>query len=586
MYRTCTCGALRLTDVGRQVVLAGWVHHIRRMGALVFLDLRDFYGVTQLVADESQTDLQEILREVNREWVLQATGMVRERSSKNPKLPTGDVEVYLAQIRVLNRSDVPPFTLEDESDGGEELRMRYRYLDIRRAPVRDALRFRHEVGRKVREYLNAQGFTDVETPFLISSTPEGARDFVVPSSRNPGLFYALPQSPQTFKQLLMVGGIDRYYQIVRCFRDEDLRADRQPEFTQIDCEMSFVERRDILEMFEGMMRFIFREVLGVEFSAFPQMPWEEAMAKYGSDKPDLRVEMPIVDLREIRKGLEFPAFDAVEYVGAICVKGGARYSRRQIDELVDYVRQPQVGGTGIVWMKAEEAGLKSSADKYLSPEKLQRIANAAGVGTGDLLLMMGGQLRKTQRVFGLLRLEVARREGWLDPKVFKPLWVVDFPLLEWDEETQRYYAMHHPFTMPHAEDLELFESNPGAMRASAYDMVINGVEVGGGSLRIYDRDIQAQMFRALGFSEEEAEVKFGFLMNAFRYGAPPHGGIAFGFDRLCALMGGSESIRDYIAFPKNNAGRDVMIDSPGQLSEAQLEELGLQLRPKFKPREE
>lgn len=579
MYRTHRCGELRTEHIGKSVRVCGWVQRVRKMGGLLFVDLRDRWGVVQLVVSDANASLLTQAEALGREWVVSAEGVVRERSSKNATLATGDIEIELQGITVLNKSEVPPFTIETETDGGDELRMKYRYLDIRRAPVRDALLLRHQMAQAVRTYLNGRDFVEIETPFLIKSTPEGARDFVVPSRMHAGEFYALPQSPQTFKQLLMVAGMERYYQIVRCFRDEDLRADRQPEFTQIDCEMSFVEREDILQEFEGFMRYLFKEVLDVTFTGgFQRMPYSEAMAKYGCDKPDLRVGMEICEVTEKTRNTSFSVFDSAEYVGGICVPGGAKYTRKQLDILTDYVKRPQIGGSGLVYARVGEEGIKSSADKFLSSELLQQLAQSLEATPGDLLLFMAGKKVATQVALGSLRLEVARNEHWLDPKVFKPLWVVDFPLFEWDEQTQRYYAMHHPFTSPHPEDLGLFESNPGAMRANAYDMVINGTEVGGGSIRIYDRTIQERMFAALGFSQESARAQFGFLLDAFRFGAPPHGGIAFGFDRLCSLFGGADSIRDYIAFPKNNAGRDVMISSPSQLEEAQLEELHLQIK--------
>lgn len=580
MYRTHRCGELRMAHVGETVTVCGWVQRVRKMGGLLFVDLRDRWGIVQLVVSDAEATLRTAVESLGREWVLSATGSVRERSSKNAALATGDIEIALQTLQVLNRSEVPPFTIETETDGGDELRMKYRYLDIRRSPVRDALLLRHQMAQAVRSYLNKRDFVEIETPFLIKSTPEGARDFVVPSRMHAGEFYALPQSPQTFKQLLMVAGMERYYQIVRCFRDEDLRADRQPEFTQIDCEMSFVEREDILQEFEGFMRYLFKEVLNVEFDApFLRMPYSEAMAKYGCDKPDLRVAMEICDVTECTRATGFSVFDAADYVGGICVKEGAKYTRKQLDALTDYVKRPQVGGTGLIYARVGEDGtIKSSADKFLTPELLHCLSQHLSASRGDLMLLMAGKKQPTQVALGALRLEVARNENLLDPKVFKPLWVVDFPLFEWDDETQRFYAMHHPFTSPHPEDVELFESNPGGMRANAYDMVINGTEVGGGSIRIFDRTIQSRMFHALGFTEESAFAQFGFLLDAFRFGAPPHGGIAFGFDRLCSLFGGADSIRDYIAFPKNNAGRDVMIASPSTLDPAQLDELHLTIR--------
>lgn len=579
MLRSDTCGALRLCDAGRRVALCGWVARVRRLGSLLFIDLRDRYGITQLSVDEGDAELLGRCESLGREFVVRAEGVVTERESKNPKLPTGDIEVALERLTVLNASETPPFTIEDESDGGDELRMRYRYLDIRRAPVRRALQLRHRIAQAVRSYLNAEDFLEIETPFLIKSTPEGARDFVVPSRIHRGEFYALPQSPQTFKQLLMVAGMDRYYQIVRCFRDEDLRADRQPEFTQIDCEMSFVERADVLALFEGMMRYLFREVLDVELGDVPRMEYEEAMSRYGSDKPDLRVGMEIHDITAATRATGFSVLDGASYVGAIRVPGRADYTRKQIDALTDYVKTPQVGGKGLLYVRSlAGGGYKSSADKFLSQEQQGALCGALAAQEGDVVLIMSGERAATLRALGLLRLEVARREGWLDPFQFKPLWVVDFPLFEWSAEDGRFYAMHHPFTSPKPEDVPLFEQDPGAMHADAYDFVVNGTEVGGGSIRIHDRGVQQRMFKTLGFTPEAAEKQFGFLMNAFRYGAPPHGGIAFGFDRLCALFGGSDSIRDYIAFPKNNAGRDVMIDSPSTIAATQLDELGLSVR--------
>lgn len=580
MYRTHYCGELRILNLDQKVSVAGWVQRVRKMGGLLFVDLRDREGIVQLVVADTNAPLLAQAESLGREWVITATGIVRERSSKNPNIPTGDVEIELHALSILNKSEVPPFTIETETDGGEELRMKYRYLDIRRKPVQDALLLRHRMAQAVRTALNERRFIEIETPFLIKSTPEGARDFVVPSRLHTGEFYALPQSPQTFKQLLMVAGMERYYQIVRCFRDEDLRADRQPEFTQIDCELSFVQQEDILQIFEEFMAYLFQAVLGITIATpFRRMPYNEAMAKYGSDKPDLRVAMEIGELTDITRQTSFPVFDNAEYVGGICVKGAANYTRKQLDALTEYVKRPQIGASGLVYARidAENGTIKSSADKFLAPELLQTLATKLGGEKSDLLLFMAGKKQPTQIALGALRLEVARNQNLLDPKVFCPLWVIDFPLFEWDDETQRYYAMHHPFTSPHPEDIPLFESNPGAMRANAYDMVINGTEVGGGSIRIFDREVQTQMFRALGFTEEQAQAQFGFLLDAFRYGAPPHGGIAFGFDRLCALFGGSDSIRDYIAFPKNNAGRDVMSASPAPIDPAQLAELHLRI---------
>jgi len=570
-----------MEHTGQEVTLSGWVQRSRDLGGMTFIDLRDRYGITQLVFNmETRADLCREARRLGREFVIRAEGRVAERSNKNPNLPTGDIEILVERMEVLNPSKVPPFTIENETDGGDDLRMKYRYLDLRRPRVRENLMLRHRMAIEVRKYLSDQGFLEVETPVLIKSTPEGARDFVVPSRMSPGEFYALPQSPQTFKQLLMVAGFDKYFQIVRCFRDEDLRADRQPEFTQIDCEMSFVERDDVLDAFEGLARHLFRTVKDVEIEgAFPRMPYQEAMARYGTDKPDLRFGMEITDMGDLVRGKGFRVFDEVEYVGAICVPGCASYSRKQLDELTEFVKKPQVGMKGMVWMKTEEDGsMKSSVDKFYDQEALNQWAAATGAGKGDLLLLLAGDLELTRKALGTLRLEMGERLGLRDPGVFRPLWVVDFPLLEWDEETGRFHAMHHPFTSPYPEDLELFRTDPGKVRARAYDLVINGVEIGGGSIRIHNEDMQKQMFDNLGFTAEEARKQFGFLMDAFRYGAPPHGGIAFGFDRWVALFAGMESIRDVIAFPKNNAGRDVMIDTPSTIAKAQLDELFLTLK--------
>ena len=583
MYRTNTCGELRLSNVGQSVTLAGWVQKARKMGGMTFIDLRDRYGITQLVVDASASaELVEIASSVGREWVLQVSGTVIERQSKNPKMATGDIEISLSDIKVLNRADTPPFTIEDESDGGEELRAKYRYLDLRRNPLQKALKLRHQIAHQVRNFLNDQNFLEIETPYLIKSTPEGARDFVVPSRMNPGQFYALPQSPQTFKQLLMVAGYDRYFQIVRCFRDEDLRADRQPEFTQIDCEMAFVEQEDVLNTFESLMRTLFKNVLNVDIPAsIPRMSWYDAMDFYGSDKPDIRFDMKIREITTSVQGFGFSVFDSVEYVGAINVKGAAAYTRKQIDELTEWVKRPQVGAKGLVYIKLNEDGsVKSSIDKFYTPEQLQAIAAEAGAEKGDMLLVLCGAKRKTQNMLGVLRIEMGNRLGLRDPFNFAPLWVVDFPLVEWDDETQRFYAMHHPFTAPKPEHLELFYSDKKEdlerVCANAYDFVLNGTELGGGSIRIHEAQMQERMFEVLGISKEDAEYKFGFIINAFRFGAPPHGGLAFGFDRICALFGGQETIRDYIAFPKNNQGRDVMIDSPSQIDQAQMEELFLE----------
>ncbi len=578
MYRTHTCGELRLSNAGERVTLAGWVQRSRDLGGMTFIDLRDRYGITQLVFNmETDSELCSEARRLGREFVIRAEGVVAERSNKNLKIPTGEIEIITGKIEILNRSETPPFTIEENSDGGEELRMRYRYLDLRRPNVNSNMILRHSMAREVRRYLDQQGFLEIETPVLIKSTPEGARDFVVPSRIHHGEFYALPQSPQTFKQLLMVAGFDRYYQIVRCFRDEDLRADRQPEFTQIDCEMSFVTQEDIITMFEGLARHLFREIKGVVFEGdFPRITWEDAMNRYGTDKPDIRFEMQITEVTIAVKGRNFPPLEHVAYAGAVTVEGGAAWSRRQIDELTAYVRRPQIGATGLVWIRVEDDGtVRSSADKYYSSDDLANIALLSGADGGDLVLIMGGPREKTQIAMGELRLEAARRLGLIDADIYAPLWVTDFPLLEWDDETGRYYARHHPFTAPKEEDMGLMESAPWKVRASAYDFVVNGSEIGGGSIRIHDQGMQSQMFRTLGFTEEEAEKQFGFLLEAFRYGAPPHGGIAFGFDRWTAIMGGSETIRDFIAFPKNNQARDVMTDSPSALRQEQLNELGI-----------
>lgn len=583
MYRTHTCGELRATNIGQSVVLCGWAQKVRKLGGMTFIDIRDRWGITQLVVDEkSEQKVQSEVEKIGREFVIQCEGRVIERASKNSKIPTGEVEVSVDRIVVLNSSEIPPFTIEDDTDGGDELRMKYRYLDIRRNPVKNALLLRHRVAQEVRKYLDTKSFIEVETPFLIKSTPEGARDFVVPSRMNQGEFYALPQSPQTFKQLLMVAGMDRYFQIVKCFRDEDLRADRQPEFTQIDCEMSFVERDDILLTFEGLMMHLFKEVKGIEFTKpFQRMSYSDAMSLYGSDKPDIRFGMEIRQIDSLAKGKGFPVFDSAEYVGGICVAGCASYSRKQIDELTLFVQKPQIGAKGLVYVKLEQDGtIKSSVDKFYSQEDLKAWASHMGASIGDLLLIMAGPEKRTLEGLGQLRLEMGNRLNLREANIYAPLWVVDFPLLEWDEESKRFFAMHHPFTSPILSDVHLFDSDPGAIRANAYDLVINGVEIGGGSIRIFDRTLQQKMFAALGFTQEEAEHQFGFLLNAFRYGAPPHGGIAFGFDRLCAVFGGSDSIRDYIAFPKNNSGRDVMINSPSDISQVQLNELGISLKDK------
>ena len=582
MYRSNTCGELRLSDKGKKVTLAGWVQKSRKLGGMTFIDLRDRYGITQLVVEsDAAPELVEAASSLGREFVIQATGEVVERSSKNPKIPTGDIEIKLETLNILNKSVTPPFTIEEESDGGENLRAKYRYLDLRRPPLQRALALRHRLAQEIRTYLDSKGFMEIETPYLIKSTPEGARDFVVPSRMNPGTFYALPQSPQTFKQLLMVSGYDRYFQIVRCFRDEDLRADRQPEFTQIDCEMSFVEQEDVLETFEGMMRQMFKNALGVDIpDPLPRMSWYEAMDKYGSDKPDIRFGMEINDLSSQLRDKGFSVFDSSEYVGGICVKGCAEYTRKQLDELTEWVKRPQVGAKGLVYVKYNADGsIKSSIDKFFSAEQLAAVGEACGAEKGDLLLVLCGAKRKTQNQLGVLRIEMGNRLGLRDPKVFAPLWIVDFPLLEWSEEDQRFYAMHHPFTAPKTEHEKWFYSDRKEdlerVCANAYDFVLNGTELGGGSIRIHNADMQSRMFEVLGISKEDAEYKFGFIINAFKYGAPPHGGLAFGFDRVCALFGGQETIRDYIAFPKNNQGRDVMIDSPSKIDDSQMEELFL-----------
>ena len=582
MLRTHTCGELRLDACGQRVVLAGWLQRSRDLGGMTFIDLRDRYGLTQLVFNmETNAELCNMARTLGREYVLQVEGVVSERSNKNKNIPTGDIEILVEKIVVLNKAKTPPFTIEDNTDGGEELRMKYRYLDLRRNCVRKNIELRHRLSILIRNYMNDKQFMEIETPFLIRSTPEGARDFVVPSRVNPNEFYALPQSPQTFKQLLMVAGYDRYFQIVRCFRDEDLRADRQPEFTQVDCEMSFVEQEDILQMFEGLMKYLFKQVKGIEIGGFPRMTYADAMRYYGSDKPDTRFEMKFVELNELMQGCGFSVFDNAELVVGICAEGCAKYTRKQLDELTDFVKRPQVGASGLVYIKYNEDGsFKSSVDKFYSVEQLQKVAEKFGAKPGDLMLVMAGKREKTQTALCSLRLEMGSRLGLRDPFNYKPLWVVDFPLLEWDEETQRYYAKHHPFTSLKAEDYPLLFTKPGEVRANAYDLVVNGTEIGGGSIRIYDRQMQNDMFKALGFSEEEAQKQFGFLLNAFEYGAPPHGGIAFGFDRMCSMFAGVETIRDFIAFPKNNKARDLMIESPSEISQSQLEELNIALIPK------
>ena len=579
MYRTHTCGALRAANVGQTVTLAGWVQKVRNLGAMTFIDLRDRYGLTQIVVEEhSSEETRRTAAELGREFVLQVTGRVIERESKNPKLPTGEIEIAADALVILNRSDVPPFTIEEESDGGDDLRMKYRYLDLRRPPLQRALILRHRMAHAVRTFLDGEGFLEIETPYLIKSTPEGARDFVVPSRMNPNQFYALPQSPQTLKQLLMVAGYDKYFQIVRCFRDEDLRADRQPEFTQIDCEMSFVEQEDVLEIFERWAKHMFKHVMGIELTEpLRRMPWIEAMEKYGSDKPDLRFGMEFAEITDLAKGHGFPVFDEAEYITGFAATGCAAYTRKQIDSLTEFVKRQQIGAKGLVWIRVAEDGVKSSIDKFYSPEEVRAMAERCGAVAGDMVFILCGKKFKTLTQLCALRLEVAQQLGLRDPQKFAPLWVVDFPLFEWDDETQRYYAVHHPFTSPKLEDVQYLDSDPGRVRANAYDFVCNGTEIGGGSIRIHDSKLQEKMFELLGFTPEEAQKRFGFLMNAFKYGAPPHGGLAFGFDRLCSLFGGSESIRDYIAFPKNNAGRDVMLDAPSAIDPAQLDELYLDL---------
>ncbi len=582
MYRTHTCGELRLADVGKEVTLSGWVQRVRDKGTLLWVDLRDRYGITQLFMQEGVTpsEVLEKARSLGREYVIQVKGVVIERESKNPNMPTGDIEIKVQMINILTVSKIPPFTIEDKSDGGDELRMKYRYLDLRRNPLKNNIILRHNMAIQTRNYLSSNGFLEIETPCLIKSTPEGARDFVVPSRMNPGEFYALPQSPQQFKQLLMVAGFDRYFQIVRCFRDEDLRADRQPEFTQIDCEMSFVEQDDVLNMFEGLVKHLFKEVKGIEFEQFPRITWHDAMKYYGSDKPDIRFGMRFVELTDLVKGKNFPVFDDAELVVGINAQGCAGYTRKQIDALTDFVKRPQVGAKGLVYVKYNEDGtVKSSVDKFYTSDDLKIWLDRFEAKPGDMLLILSGKAMETRTQLNVLRLEMGNQLGLRNPDNYKPLWVVDFPLLEWDEETQRYYAMHHPFTAPKPEDEYLLEDETqwGKIRANAYDIVLNGVEVGGGSIRIHDSNLQGKMFHTLGFTEEKAKEQFGFLMNAFEYGAPPHAGLAFGFDRLCALFGGQDSIRDFIAFPKNNMGRDMMAESPSPISEEQLEELQIKL---------
>ncbi|RYJ41400.1 aspartate--tRNA ligase [Flavobacterium beibuense] len=580
MYRSHNCGELNASHISQEVTLAGWVQKTRNKGFLIWADLRDRYGITQLIFDEARTQKEvfELAATLGREFVIQVKGTVIERESKNPNMATGEIEILVKELTILNASQIPPFTIEDETDGGEDIRMKYRYLDIRRNPVKNSLLFRHKVAMEVRNYLSGQGFIEVETPVLIKSTPEGARDFVVPSRMNEGQFYALPQSPQTFKQLLMVGGMDKYFQIVKCFRDEDLRADRQPEFTQIDCEMAFVEQEDIIQIFEGLTRHLLKELKGIEVSAFPRMTYDEAMKKYGNDKPDIRFGMEFGELNEVAQHKDFGVFNSSELVVGIAVPGGAAYTRKEIDGLIDWVKRPQVGASGMVYVKCEEGGTyKSSVDKFYDQEDLKKWAEATGAKEGDLILVLSGDEFKTRTRLSALRMELATRLGLRKPEEFAPLWVVDFPLLEWDEETERFHAMHHPFTSPKPNDIPLLETEPAKVRANAYDLVLNGNEIGGGSIRIHDKATQQLMFKYLGFTEEQAKAQFGFLMDAFQYGAPPHGGLAFGFDRLVAILGGQETIRDFIAFPKNNSGRDVMIDAPSTIDDAQLKELSIKV---------
>lgn len=580
MYRSQTCGQLRSSDINKEVILSGWVQKVRDKGFMIWVDLRDRYGITQLIFDEERTskEIMEQAKSLGREFVIQVQGQVIERSSKNPNMPTGDIEILVSNLVILNKSLLPPFTIEDQTDGGEDIRMKYRYLDIRRNPVKNNLIFRHKVTMEVRKFLSDQAFIEVETPYLIKSTPEGARDFVVPSRMNEGQFYALPQSPQTFKQLLMVGGMDKYFQIVKCFRDEDLRADRQPEFTQIDCEMAFVEQEDILNVFEGLTRHLLKEIKGIEIGDFPRMTYDDAMQKYGNDKPDIRFGMEFGELNSVAQHKDFAIFNDAELVVGIAVPGGAAYTRKEIDALVDWVRRPQIGAKGMVYAKYNEDGsFKSSVDKFFDEQDLAQWAAATNAKPGDLICVLSGETLKTRTQLSALRMELAQRLGLRNKDEFAPLWVVDFPLLELDEETGHYHAMHHPFTSPKPGQMELLDTDPGAVKANAYDLVLNGNEIGGGSIRIHDKETQATMFKHLGFTAEEAKAQFGFLMDAFQYGAPPHGGLAFGLDRLVAILGGQETIRDFIAFPKNNSGRDVMIDAPAFIDDAQLKELNLKL---------
>lgn len=580
MYRSHSCGELRTSDINKEVTLSGWVQKTRDKGFMIWVDLRDRYGITQLIFDEERTPIAvvEKAKTLGREFVIQVKGTVIERESKNKNIPTGEIEILVNELTILNEAIVPPFTIEDKTDGGEDIRMKYRYLDIRRNPVKNNLMFRHDISMQIRNYLSHEGFIEVETPYLIKSTPEGARDFVVPSRMNEGQFYALPQSPQTFKQLLMVGGMDKYFQIVKCFRDEDLRADRQPEFTQIDCEMAFVEQEDILNTFEGLTRHLISEIKNISVGDFPRMTYNKAMQMYGNDKPDIRFEMKFGELNDIAQHKEFNVFNTAELVVGIAVPGGASYTRKEIDKLIDWVKRPQVGALGMVYVKCNEDGTyKSSVDKFYDQDDLAKWAEKTGAKAGDLICVLSGQTNKVRAQLSALRMELAERLGLRNPEEFAPLWVVDFPLLEWDEETERYHAMHHPFTSPKPEDVNLLDTKPGEVRANAYDLVLNGNEIGGGSIRIHDKETQALMFGHLGFTPEEAKAQFGFLMDAFQYGAPPHGGIAFGLDRLVAILGGQETIRDFIAFPKNNSGRDIMIDAPSNIDDMQLKELNIKL---------
>ena len=582
MYRTHNCGELNAQNIGTKVVLSGWVQKVRNKGTMIWLDLRDRYGITQIVFQEGITsaEIMNSAQKLGREFVIKVTGEVIEREAKNPNIPTGDIEIKINELEILNKSETPPFTIENESDGGDEIRMKYRYLDLRRKPMQEKLILRHKIAQEIRKYLDSQDFLEIETPYLIKSTPEGARDFVVPSRMNEGQFYALPQSPQTFKQLLMISGYDKYFQIVKCFRDEDLRADRQPEFTQIDCEMAFVEQDDIISYFEGMTKHLFKMVKDLEFNYdFPRMPYDEAMRLYGSDKPDIRFDMKFVELKEETDKKDFVVFNSVEYVAGICATGCASYSRKELDKLTKFVQKPQVGAKGLVYVKCNEDGsFKSSVDKFYDETDLKAWADKMNAKPGDLLLILAGDRNKTQSALNDLRLEMGDRLGLRDPNKFAPMWVIDFPLLEWDEDSKRFHAMHHPFTSPKKEDMELIKTDPGKVHANAYDLVINGVEIGGGSIRIHDNELQSEMFKALGFNKEEAQAQFGFLLDAFKYGAPPHGGIALGFDRLVSMFAGIESIRDVIAFPKNNSGRDMMIDSPSPVDNSQLDELGLKIK--------